>query len=379
MPIQIPWAVQNQRDEAAAAAARNPQTPAAPANPAGPAQTPQGQGQQLGYLTPAGGGFQGSAGGPQGMVPWANWMTSGGVNPTGWQSLGGAPNLGFMQQLQGLFGQNAGGTGDGSAANPTSVAPTDANSLFNAGQSYADTAYSQATRQLDPQWQQQEAQFNQQMVNQGLAPGSAAYETAKANFDQAKNDAYSQARAQSQQQGLAAQAQGFGQGLSQSQLSSQLAQALLGANTSLANQQLGGNASLMSALLGGNSNIAQQLIGGNATMNAAQAGANASRFATSQNHDIQQQNLDNGMLMQLLGLGNGVTQYNNGLINNDQNRNMQFFQYLPSGGGGSGIDVQSPYNNQYTGNMNQWNYQNQQAQAQNNMYANMMMAFLGGG
>lgn len=367
--------MQQMQNGAWVAPAATPATPATPAPTGGP-QGSQGNPGAGGFLGPGGGA------GPSGMVPWANWMTSGGVNPSGWattggvnagnwQGLGGGPDLSFLQNFN-TSGQ---------------VSPTTAGSLQSAMQPYVDSAYQEQTRQLDPQWQANQAQFQQQMVNQGLAPGSAAYQTAFDNFNRARDDAYNQARNTAQQQGLAAQAQGFGQGLSQSQLGAQLAQALLGSNTSIANQQLGGNASvtnqllggnqsLMNALLGGNSGIAQQLIGGQAQMNSANASAGASRYATAQNHDIAQQGLDNSMLMNILGLGQGVTQYNNGLLNSDQNRNQSFFGYIPSAGAGN-IDVQNPYNMQYNGQMNQWGYQNQQANSNNQMYADLLGSMAG--
>lgn len=364
---------------------------AAPAAPAtgGPAQTPQGgpAGQpQLGIL----GGPVAAGSGASPLGNWAPWMYSGGVDPSqwantggvnagNWQGLGGGPDLSFLSNFQNMLGQGA---------SPNQVAPTTAQSLQDAAQPYVDSAYQQATRQLDPQWEANQRQFDQQMVNQGLAPGSAAYQTALDNFNRGKDDAYNQARSSAQQQGLAAQAQGFGQGLSQSQLSAQLQQALLGSQTGITNQQLGGNASvtnallggnqaLMNALLGGNSNIAQQLIGGQASRDVARQGANASMYGSRMSHDIQQQNLDNGMLQWLLTGGQGVTQYNNGLLNNDQNRNLQFMQYMPSGAGNGQMDVQNPYNNYYNGQMNQWNYQNQQSNANNQMYMNMLMAAAG--
>lgn len=379
MPIQIPWAVQNQRDQAAAAAAANPaQTPATPAQPAqtppqnygGPSPTPQGDPtQQAGYL-----GNTGQYAGPAGMAPWASWMASGGANPAGWQQLGGGPDSSFFQTFQNYL--NGG-------ANPTQVSSTSAQDMQNAAQPYADQAYQASMRELQPQLNQQTAQFQQQMISQGIAPGSAAYQQAQDQLSRSQNDAMAQARQQAQQQGLAAQAQGFGQGLSQSQLASTLAGQLLGANTSFANQQLGGNASIMNALLGGNSGIAQQLIGAAAQRDAANASASASR-ANSQNSyrlgedqlALQGQNADFGNLMQLLGLGSGVTSYNNGLLNQNQQNAMQFLGYMPQGGSGS-IDAQSPYNNQYQGNMNQWNYANQQANAENQAGMSLaMMALL---
>jgi phage gpG-like protein len=304
-------------------------------------------------------------------------MTSGGVDPNQWQSVGGAPNTNFL---------NMGNWTQG-GADPGHVTPTDPQSGF---QPYIDNAYSQATRQLDPQWQQQQATFDQQMVNKGIAPGSAAYDQAKTAFDQSKDDAYAQARSQAQQQGLAAQGQAFGQGLQSSQLSGALAQALIGANSQYAGQQLGGNASMMQALLGGNSNIAQQLIGADASRFSATANSGASRYAAGLNHDLGMANLnqsgqqmDFGNLMQLLNLGQGTTQYNNQLTQQDQQRQQNMWNYMPNGNAGNGnIDVQSPYNNQYNGQMNGWNYQNQQANSQNQNYAqwaSIIASMYGGG
>jgi len=311
------------------------------------------------------------------MSPWAGWANTGGVNPQGWMSLGGAPNTDYL----GMGNWTQGG------ADPTHVQGTSAQDMASTMQPYVDSAYQQATRTLDPQWQQQSAAFDQQMINQGIQPGSAAYNTAKQQFDQSKNDAYSQAQAQAQQQGLAAQNQAFGQGLSQSQLAAQLSQALIGANSQYAGQQLQGNQGIMQALLGGNSGIAQQIIGGNATRGAAEAGASASRANSMNSYNLGMANLaqqgqqnDFGNLMQLLGMGQGVGQYNNNLLNQDQSRNQSFFGYMPGGNGGN-IDVQNPYQNYYNGQLNQNNYANNQANANNQNWANyagLFAAMLGG-
>lgn len=320
-----------------------------------------------------------NSGNPLGQ--WSTWMNSGGVNPGGWQSLGGQPNLNFLNMSTWTQG----------GADPTQVSM--GGDPFAQAQPYVDNAYQQATRQLDPQWEQQQRAFDQQMVNRGLAPGSQAYQQARSQFDQSRNDAYSQARDQAMTQGLGAQNQMFGQGLQQSQLANSLAQALIGANSSYAGQQLGGNASIMNALLGGNSGIAQQLIGSAATRDAARSSASAAQAAASMNAaasransmnnynlgmaQLQQQGQqqDFGNLMQLLGMGQGVTAYNNGLLGSDQQRNQSMFGYLP-GGGGSPIDVTGPYNNQYQGQMNQWGYQNQSNNAQNQAYLSFLGAML---
>lgn len=304
----------------------------------------------------------GQAGGPLGQ--WAPWMTSGGVDAQNWQSLGGSPNLGFLNMGQWSQG----------GADPTRVSM--GQNPFAGVQQYTDQAYGEATRQLDPQWQQNQASFDQQMVNRGIAPGSAAYDQAKQDFDRSRNDAYAQARGQAMGQGLGAQNQMFQQGLAESGLSNQLVQALIGANTSVANQQLGGNASLMGQLLGGNQGIAQQLIGASAQRDSANASAGASMHNAGLNYRLGQDQLeaqigqqDFGNLMAILGMGQGVNAYNNGLIQQDQNRNQSFFGYMPNGAGNNAIDVQGPMNNAWNGQMNQWQYGQNQANAQNQNYA----------
>lgn len=57
-------------------------------------------------------------------------------------------------------------------------------------QNKAEAAY---RSRLDPMWNEREAQTETQLVNQGLRPGMEAYDSAKRNFGQSRNDAYSQA------------------------------------------------------------------------------------------------------------------------------------------------------------------------------------------
>lgn len=322
---------------------------------------------------PAQSGQLGNSQGPLGA--WNNWMTSGGVNPSGWQQFSGPTNTGFLDLSH--WSPGASDPGHGTATDPQS-----------GFQPYIDTAYQQATRELDPQWSDAKTQFDQDMVNRGLAPGSAAYDAAYANFNRSKEDAYNNARSSAQQQGLAAQQQAFGQGIQQSQLSNALAQALIGANSSYLGGQLSGNQSLVNALLGGNQGIAQQLIGADATRAAAASSAAASRANSENNYrlgmaGLQQsgQQSDWNNLMQLLGMGQGAIQYNNGLLNSDIQRQQMMYGGMPQGNYGN-IDVQSPYNNQYNGQMNQWNFQNQQANAQNQNYAqwaSLLASMYGGG
>lgn len=79
------------------------------------------------------------------------------------------------------------------SANPASAGQFD----VSAFRPFADAVYSEATRQLDPQFQSQEAAFRQRMVNQGIQEGTPAFDAALGNFERSRNDAYSQARNQS--------------------------------------------------------------------------------------------------------------------------------------------------------------------------------------
>jgi hypothetical protein len=74
-------------------------------------------------------------------------------------------------------------------------------------------AYSQATSRLDPQFAQREEQLRTQLLNQGLDPGSEAYQTQMANFGRDRNDAYSSAMNGAIGQGTAAGQAIFNQSL----------------------------------------------------------------------------------------------------------------------------------------------------------------------
>lgn len=56
-----------------------------------------------------------------------------------------------------------------------------------------DAAYKSQTQYLDPQFQQQQTSLESQLANQGLTPGSQAYDNAEKNFNLSKNQAYSNA------------------------------------------------------------------------------------------------------------------------------------------------------------------------------------------
>lgn len=79
------------------------------------------------------------------------------------------------------------------------------------------SAYNQSTSRLDPHWAQAGEAQRSQLLNQGLDPGSQAYDAAQGNFDRAKNDAYTSAMASAIGQGTSAQQATFGENLASQQ------------------------------------------------------------------------------------------------------------------------------------------------------------------
>ena len=118
-------------------------------------------------------------------------------------------------------------------------------------QQATDALYKANTQYLDPQFAQSQAKMESQLANQGITRGSEAYNNAMLNFNNQKQQAYTDARNQAIGQGTAA-AQGlFGMGLQGAQFG----------NTSLG-QQFGQNVT------------AQQLANASAGQNNANAQTN---------------------------------------------------------------------------------------------------------
>ena len=114
------------------------------------------------------------------------WQSDISLSPTGQQLLNYSNNaaLGLGQQ-----------TGQALDRVDQSLAqPFDASSV---GQ-LADQSYAAQTARLDPQWTEREGQQRTILANQGLTAGGEAYDSAMRNFNQGRNDAYSQARLNAQ-------------------------------------------------------------------------------------------------------------------------------------------------------------------------------------
>lgn len=239
--------------------------------------------------------------------------------------------------------------------------PQDGVSPFNASsgatgigdfQRFSDAAYERQAGRLTPQFEAQERSFEQDMVNRGIAPGTPAYDNARANFENARNDAFAGARTQADQLGAALQNQSFQQGATNSGLLNQLLLGQMGADASRFGATTSANASMRNA------------------QTQAQSEADRLRFQ-SQQGDFQN-------LMQLLGFSQGATGFNNSAIgqNNAANsgwmgQNQNLLGMFQGGGTPNNIDVTGPYNNQYNAQSNQAYANQQQQNANNQMYAQM--------
>lgn len=110
------------------------------------------------------------------------WRSDISLSPTGQKLLDYQNNasLGLGEQT----GQALGRVGDSLSQ------PFDYGSV----QDVQDASYKSQTDRLDPEWQQRQGSIENQLVNQGLRPGTEAYDNAMRVFNNGRNDAYGQAR-----------------------------------------------------------------------------------------------------------------------------------------------------------------------------------------
>lgn len=140
-----------------------------------------------------------------------------------------------------------------------------------------DAAYAAQTQYLDPQFSQQKESLDASLANSGLTPGSEAYNNAMTNYNNTKQQAYSNAQNQSILTGSQLGAQNL-----QNQISGINTQAgLLGQQSSNLGQQAGlygqqagllGNQAGLYGLMGQNLSGASQAYGQQGTALGQQAG-----------------------------------------------------------------------------------------------------------
>lgn len=218
--------------------------------------------------------------------------------------------------------QTAGGTATLDPANIASLQP------------WQDATYQQATRALDPQFQQAEARFNQDMVNRGIAQGSEAFTAARSDFDRSRNDAYGSARNQALAQALAAQNQGFQQSFGLDQVAAQEAQA----------SAARAGASMQDAW--------------NRERFDREFTEGTRRWDLGRGDQLGQQDFQN--MGWLMGFDRDNQFFNAGQQQQDFNNQLPFFGLVPNQGP-SQIDTYSPYQmNQNAASQNAQNAQSQQ-------------------
>jgi hypothetical protein len=227
-------------------------------------------------------------------------------------------------------------------------------------QQAVDALYKANTQYLDPQFAQSQAKMESQLANQGITRGSEAYNNAMFNFNNQKQQAYTDARNQAIGQGTAA-AQGlFGMGLQGAQFGNtalgqqfgqnvtaqQLANASAGQNNANAQTNMGLTNAALGQQFGQNvtsanfANAAQQQ-----AYNQAQGNAQFQNAAQAQQYgqnlsDMQAQNTAVGQRFGMdttnqASTNNAQTQqYNAAMANanlNNQQLSQLYNQQLQSG------------------------------------------------
>ena len=174
-------------------------------------------------------------------------------------------------------------------------------------QQAVDALYEANTQYLNPQFAQSQAKMESQLANQGITRGSEAYNNAMSNFNNQKQQAYTDARNQAIGQGTAA-AQGlFGMGLQGAQFG----------NTSLG-QQFGQNVT------------AQQLANASAGQNNANAQTNMglTNAALGQQfgQNVTSANFANAAQQQAYNQAQGNAQFQNAAQGQQYGQNLSNMQ-----------------------------------------------------
>jgi hypothetical protein len=186
------------------------------------------------------------------------------------------------------------GQAQGGVAGPNLTSTLDTSNVARMPIDAGTTAQQAIMSRLEPQLQRNRVSTETQLINQGLRPGTEAYDNAANLLAQQENDQRTQAVLQGLGLDLSANAQGFGQALTTGQFGNE--SQLAGFNANLANQQAG------------NAAIAQNF---NQNQQAAQFGNTA-----------QQQALAQAITQRQLPL-NEI----NALMSGSQIQNPQFQQY----------------------------------------------------
>ena len=131
-----------------------------------------------------------------------------------------------LPEYQAPSAPNIGRGGSGtSAGGQSAVNPQARGDAFRNVDKYIDQSFNNAMNRLNPSLEAQKAQFDQQLVNRGIAVGSDAYNKAYRQLDMNQNDARQNAAFQAMGFGTDLQNQMFSQDATRSQLANSLLQA----------------------------------------------------------------------------------------------------------------------------------------------------------
>jgi hypothetical protein len=161
-----------------------------------------------GYASPAanaGSNFINQASGVNLPTPGAGLTSSVTMNPAGFNL---PPSIDFSN----LPGLATHASTEGLARLPTSA--TDFSNEVNAAE---NAAYRSQAQYLDPQFHQRESDLTQQLADQGIQPGNAAYSRSRGDLGRQENLAYQGAQDAATAAGQAEQARLFGENLSSRQ------------------------------------------------------------------------------------------------------------------------------------------------------------------
>ena len=214
--------------------------------------------------------------------------------------------------LQNMPAGDVYGKAQGGVTGPNLTSTLDTSNVAKMPINAGTTAQQAIMARLEPQLQRNRVSTETQLINQGLRPGSEAYNNAAQLLGQQENDQRTQAVLQGLGLDMSANAQGYGQALSTGQFGNETQ--LAGFNANLANQQAGNQAIAqnygqgLSSAQAQNAQIAQQF---NQNQQEAQFANTAQQQALAQ--AIQQRQLPLNEI--------------NALMSGSQIQNPQFQQY----------------------------------------------------
>lgn len=258
-----------------------------------------------------------------------------GANDYGMASgFGATPYRSGAGGVAGGMGADRYGLASGGVNDPSLTGNIDTSGIAQMPVNAGTTAQNAIMSRLDPSLAKQRTATETQLINQGLRPGTEAYNNAINLLGQQENDARIQAALQGLNLDMSANAQGFNQQSQRAQFGNTTA--LQGFNAALQNQQAANQAIAQNYGQGlSSAQLANQAIGQNFNQNLSSNAQNFNQGLASaqlQNQAIDQnfnrglnannQNFNQGVTSAQLGNQAIAQNFNQGLQSNNQNFNQ---------------------------------------------------------